>query len=126
MRAILVNWLVQVHEKFKLCLESLHICISLFDRYLQDNTQVGRESLQLVGTSALLIACKYEEMHCPEVENFVYICDNMYTAKEIFKMEITILRALEYNLGKPLSINFLRQYYNIVLGKIIRFEFDGP
>ena len=34
----------------------------------------------------------------------------MYTAKEIFKMEITILRALEYNLGKPLSINFLRQY----------------
>ncbi|KAJ3648268.1 hypothetical protein Zmor_020082 [Zophobas morio] len=110
MRAILVNWLIRVHENFGLCLETLHMCISLIDRYLQDNTQVGRESLQLVGTSALLIACKYEEMYYPGLQDFKYICDNTFSTDEILKMEISILTALQYNLGKPLSIHFLRRY----------------
>ena len=110
MRAILVNWLIRVHEQFEVSLESLHMCISLIDRYLQDNTQVGKENLQLVGTSALLIACKYEETDYPALEDFVYICDNMFSRKEILKMEISILTALQYNLGKPLSIHFLRRY----------------
>lgn len=34
MRAILVNWLVDVHDKFKLRLETLFMAINLTDRYL--------------------------------------------------------------------------------------------
>lgn len=34
-RATLVNWLVEVHKNFNLELETLHLCISLVDRYVQ-------------------------------------------------------------------------------------------
>jgi cyclin B len=34
MRAILVDWLVQVHEKFRLLQETLYLTVALVDRYL--------------------------------------------------------------------------------------------
>jgi hypothetical protein len=34
MRAILVDWLVDVHAKFKLLPETLFMCVNLIDRYL--------------------------------------------------------------------------------------------
>ncbi len=34
MRAILIDWLIEVHLKFKLVAESLYLTINLIDRYL--------------------------------------------------------------------------------------------
>ncbi|XP_019881372.1 G2/mitotic-specific cyclin-B [Aethina tumida] len=117
MRAILINWLVEVHQNFKLCLETLHLCVSLVDRYLQVNKTVGRELLQLVGTSALLIASKYEEVYIPDIEDFTYICDNTFSRKQVLTMEASILKTLDFNLGKPASIHFLRRYSKIAQAK---------
>ena len=35
MRAILIDWLVEVHLKFKLVPESLYLTVNLIDRYLE-------------------------------------------------------------------------------------------
>lgn len=35
MRYILVNWLVQVHQSYKLQPETLYLCVALMDRYIQ-------------------------------------------------------------------------------------------
>jgi uncharacterized protein (DUF1330 family) len=35
MRSILIDWLVEVHLKFKLVPESLYLTINLIDRYLE-------------------------------------------------------------------------------------------
>lgn len=35
MRYILVNWLVQVHQSYKLQPETLYLCVGLMDRYIQ-------------------------------------------------------------------------------------------
>lgn len=35
MRAILVDWLVQVHSKFRLLQETLYMCVAIMDRFLQ-------------------------------------------------------------------------------------------
>ena len=81
-------------------------------RYLQievHNGSVTRNKLQLVGVAAMLVAAKYEEIYAPEVKDFVYITDRAYTEKEILKMEIKILSVLQFDLGRPLPLHFLRR-----------------
>ena len=90
MRSILIDWLVEVHLKFELVPESLYLTVTLIDRYL-DKEQVNSQKLQLVGVTAMLIACKYEEIYPPIVRDFVYITDNAYTKEEILEMERKML-----------------------------------
>jgi len=47
---------------------------------------VVRKKLQLVGVTAMLLACKYEEVSVPLVEDFVLISDNAYTRIEVLDM----------------------------------------
>eukprot|EP00047_Mylnosiga_fluctuans_P020827 m.96813 g.96813 ORF g.96813 m.96813 type:complete len:367 (-) comp8646_c0_seq1:168-1268(-) len=108
MRAILVDWLAEVHMRFKLLQETLFMTIDIVDRVLAVQ-QIPRNKLQLVGITAMLIASKYEEMYPPEVRDFTYISDNAYTRRDIFQMEAQILRVLDFNLGTPLSLHFLRR-----------------
>lgn len=91
MRAILVDWLIDVHLKFKLLNETLFLTINIIDRYLSAKSNVQRSKLQLVGVSALLISTKYEEIYPPTVKDLVYITDNAYTKEEILEMEYQIL-----------------------------------
>ena len=91
MRGILIDWLIEVHLKFKLVPETLYLTANLIDRYLELEV-VKRDKLQLVGVTAMLIACKYEEIYPPEVKDFVYITDNAYTKQEIMDMEYIMLK----------------------------------
>jgi cyclin B len=109
MRAILVDWLVEVHRMFKLLPETLFLAVNIIDRYLS-LTQISREKLQLVGVTAMLIASKYEEIYAPEVNDFVYISDGAYTKQQILKMEQTLLNTLNFNITHPSSLHFLRRY----------------
>ncbi|NXM54721.1 CCNB2 protein, partial [Illadopsis cleaveri] len=108
MRAILVDWLVQVHSRFRLLQETLYMCVAIMDRFLQSHP-VPRKKLQLVGVTALLVAAKYEEIMSPDIADFVYITDNAYTSNEIREMEMIILKELNFDLGRPLPIHFLRR-----------------
>lgn len=70
---------------------------------------VPRKKLQLVGVTALLVASKYEEILSPDIADFVYMTDNAYTSNEIREMEMDILKELNFDLGRPLPIHFLRR-----------------
>jgi len=109
MRSILVDWLVEVHLKFKLVPETLYLTINLIDRYLE-RQEVSRPRLQLVGVTSLLIASKYEEIYPPELRDLVYICDRAYTRTEIITMEEKILKTLEYNITIPSAHAFLVRF----------------
>ncbi|XP_045215937.1 G2/mitotic-specific cyclin-B-like [Mercenaria mercenaria] len=108
MRAILIDWLCQVHHRFHLLQETLYLTVAIIDRFLQESP-VSRNKLQLVGVTSMLIASKYEEMYAPEVADFVYITDNAYTKKEILEMEQNILKTLNFSFGRPLCLHFLRR-----------------
>lgn len=109
MRSILVDWLVEVHLKFKLVPETLYLTVNVIDRFL-DIGQVTRPKLQLVGVTALLIASKYEEIYPPELRDLVYICDHAYRKEQILEMEETILKALEYKITIPSAHAFLVRF----------------
>ncbi|KAG7468031.1 hypothetical protein MATL_G00138430 [Megalops atlanticus] len=108
MRELLVDWLIQVHSRFQLLQETLYMTVAILDRFLQVQP-VSRRKLQLVGVTAMLIASKYEEMYAPEVGDFVYITDNAFTKAQIREMETMILRELNFQLGRPLPLHFLRR-----------------
>jgi len=108
MRTILIDWLIQVHQKFNLLQETLYLTVYTIDRYL-DKEQVKRSDLQLVGVTAMLLASKYEEMYAPEVADFVYITDNAYSKEKIKKMEQKMMRTLEFDFSNPLCLQFLRR-----------------
>jgi hypothetical protein len=78
MRSILIDWIIEVHFQFKLKVESLFLTVNLIDRYLE-KCSVTKETLQLVGVSAMLIACKYEEIWPPLIKDYIHISDNAYS-----------------------------------------------
>lgn len=113
MRAILIDWLVEVHNKFKLNSPSLWLCVQLIDRFLSVE-QVPRARLQLVGVAALLIATKFEEVNAPEVKDCSYITDHAFDKAQILQMENRILTVLDYQLFVPTGYHFLVRYLNSI------------
>jgi len=118
MRAILVDWLVEVHMKFRLLPETLYLCVNILDRYLAMEPVV-RNRLQLVGVTSLLIACKYEEIYPPEVRDCVYITDRAYTRQEVLDMEAAIVKSLEFVLTVPTGYPFLQRFLHITKATLV-------
>uniref|UniRef100_A0A1J3G063 Cyclin-A3-4 n=1 Tax=Noccaea caerulescens TaxID=107243 RepID=A0A1J3G063_NOCCA len=112
MRGVLVDWLVEVAEEYKLVSDTLYLTVSYVDRFLSSKP-INRQRLQLVGVSAMLIASKYEEISPPKVEDFVYITDNTFTKQDVVSMEADILLALQFELGNPTIKTFLRRFTRI-------------
>ena len=132
MRGILMDWLIQVHSRFKLLPETLFMCVNLIDRFLSARV-VSLAKLQLVGVTCMFIAAKVEETVAPSVTNFVYCSDSSYTEQEILQAEKYILKTLDWNLSYPCPLHFLRRIskaddYNVqvrTVGKyLVEVEFD--
>ena len=109
MRAILIDWLVEVAEEYRLVPETLHLAINYVDRFLSV-VPVARSQLQLVGVTCMLVASKYEEIHPPAVDEFVYISDNTYKRDEIVSMEAVVLSRLNFELSVATAKGFLNRY----------------
>jgi len=110
MRSVLVDWLIGVHLQFKLLPETVYTAVAILDRFLMNQiTSINRNTLQLVGVTAMLIASKYEEIYAPEVKDFVYITDKAYSEKQIMDMELKVIKSLKFDLGRPLPLHFLRR-----------------
>jgi len=112
MRAILVDWLVEVQENFELYHETLYLAVKITDFYLQYNP-TPKELLQLVGATALLLSCKIEERSPPPLDDFQFICDDAYTHKQFVDMELKILTAIDFELNIPIPYRFLRRFARV-------------
>ncbi|XP_037603789.1 cyclin-A1 isoform X1 [Sebastes umbrosus] len=113
MRVILVDWLVEVVEEYKLRSETLHLAVNYLDRFLSGTAFVKRGKLQLVGTAALMIAAKYEEISPPELNEFVYTTDSTYSKKQLVRMEHVFLRVLAFKMAAPTTNQFLRLFMSV-------------
>jgi len=112
MRAILMDWLVEVHMKYRLRNETLYLTVSTIDRYLTQ-MPVLRKKLQLVGVVAMFIAAKFEEINPPGVNDYEYITDNAYTKEDILNMECQMLTTLNFQIVVPTAAHFMDRLQRI-------------
>ena len=105
MRSILIDWLIDVHFKFGFTDETLFLTVSIIDRYISVS-QISRSHFQLLGITALMIACKHEEIDLPKIDDFIYITDHAYVKNEVLKMEYDILNKLNFSFLYPSPIKF--------------------
>lgn len=109
MRMIVIDWLVEVHSKFRLDPATLHLCVHIFDRFLSVQ-EVSRRRVQLVAVTSLLLASKYEEIYPPMIKDCVYVTDRAYSREDILEMESEILTKLNFNISEPTGYPFLRRF----------------
>ncbi|KAI4389191.1 hypothetical protein MLD38_001443 [Melastoma candidum] len=115
MRAILIDWLVEVAEEYRLVPDTLFLTVNYIDRYLSGNP-MNRQRLQLLGVACMMIASKYEEICAPQVEEFCYITDNTYFKGEVLQMESAVLNYLKFELTAPTAKCFLRRFIQAAHG----------
>ncbi|XP_028756112.1 cyclin-A2-4 [Neltuma alba] len=109
MRGILVDWLVEVSEEYKLVPDTLYLTIYLIDWFLSKN-YIERQRLQLLGITCMLISSKLEEICPPRIEEFCFITDNTYTKEEVLKMETQVFRCSQFQMFAPTTKTFLRRF----------------
>lgn len=108
MRGILLDWLVQVHARFRLLPETLFLCVNIIDRFLSARV-VSLAKLQLVGITCLFVSSKVEEIVAPSVSHFLHCADSSYTESEILLAERYVLKTIDWNLSYPNPMHFLRR-----------------
>jgi len=116
MWSILMDWLAVVSHKFKFVPRSLQLAVDFMRRFMAA-TRVSRKRLQLVGIGALCLACKHEEVMIPNMNDFIFICDNAYNLEELMLVEVEILNHLQMQLHVPTVHDHLNQML-IELGSV--------
>jgi hypothetical protein len=114
MRAYLIDWLTELHLKFKLWPETLYVCIGIIDKYLMfENKDFKKKDLQCLGVTALHIAGKYEEIYPPELKHLIRVTDNAITREQVLKLEFTMLQKLDFSLTFPSIFRFMERFARI-------------
>ncbi|XP_041961726.1 G1/S-specific cyclin-E2 isoform X1 [Alosa sapidissima] len=120
MRAILLDWLMEVSEAYSLHRETFYLAQDFFDRFMLTQSEVAKNQLQLIGITALFIASKLEEIYPPKLHEFAYVTDGACEEEEILGMELIMLKALKWELCPETVVSWLKLYAQVDSLK------DGP
>lgn len=108
-RAFLIEWIIDVHRKFRLASETLNLTVHLIDRFLSLQ-QIKKSQLHILGVTSLLIATKYEEIYPPELKDLLQVSENKFTKEQVLEMELQMLQVLEFSITTPTSYRFLERF----------------
>ncbi|XP_034951727.1 G1/S-specific cyclin-E-like [Chelonus insularis] len=116
MRAILLDWLIEVCEVYKLHRETYYLAMDYIDRYLSTHQNVPKNQLQLIGITCLFIAAKVEEIYAPKISDFAYVTDGACTVEEILGKELVVLKGLGWNLSPVTPPGWLNVFMQLESG----------
>ncbi|NXW18114.1 CCNO protein, partial [Circaetus pectoralis] len=111
-RCELVSWLIAVHRYFSVSFEALCLAVNMLDRFL-GTTPVAADCFQLLGVTALFIACKQVEVHPPSMKELLDLCCGVFSCQQLRNLECLILRRLGFELAAP-TVNFFLEHFSQV------------
>lgn len=113
MRAILLDWLIEVCEVYRLHRETFYLAVDFIDRFLGVSPSVPKNRLQLIGVTCLFIGAKIEEIYPPKLQEFAYVTDGACSEEEILQMELMVLKGLNWGLSPMTANSWMRLYMQI-------------
>uniref|UniRef100_A0A672G7R6 Cyclin E2 n=1 Tax=Salarias fasciatus TaxID=181472 RepID=A0A672G7R6_SALFA len=113
MRSILLDWLFEVSEVYSLHRQTAYLAQDYFDRFMLTQENVNKESLQLLGITALFIASKMEEIYPPKMFEFEYVTDGACDSDDIQRTELQMLKALNWKLCPETPVTWLNLYVQV-------------
>ncbi|XP_064358627.1 cyclin-O-like, partial [Dromaius novaehollandiae] len=108
-RCRLVSWLIPVHRHLGVSFEALCLAVNILDRFLA-TTPVAADCFQLLGVTALLIACKQVEVHPPRVRELLALCCDAFSRQQLCSLECLVLHRLQFGLAAPTVSCFLEHF----------------
>jgi len=115
-RALSIDWIINLHRKFKLLPETLYITIFFINTYMTKHN-LEKSKIQCLILTSLYLASKYEEIYPPDFSDYLKSANGEIQQFEILKMEKDILNLTKFDISFPSSFRFLERY-----SKILRFE----
>ncbi|CAB3397653.1 unnamed protein product [Caenorhabditis bovis] len=116
-RAILIDWLVELQESFELNHETLYNSVKLVDIYLSKTSNVSRDTIQMMACAAIFIAAKFDERSPPLADDLIYLAGDRFDRDSLMAMERKLFKIVDFDLGAPLSYRYLRR-----LGRVMRID----
>lgn len=114
MRAILLDWLIEVCEVYKLRRETYYLAVDYIDRYLTNVLHsILKNHLQLIGITCLFIAAKVEEIYPPKLSEFSYVTDGACAEDDILRQELLILSTLQWRICPVTAVGWVSLYMQI-------------
>ncbi|XP_017467829.1 PREDICTED: G1/S-specific cyclin-E-like isoform X2 [Rhagoletis zephyria] len=113
MRAILLDWLIEVCEVYKLHRETYYLAVDYLDRYLSVQKNIQKTHLQLIGITCLFVAAKVEEIYPPKIGEFAYVTDGACQESDILQHEVLLLQALEWSINPVTPMGWLGVYMQL-------------
>eukprot|EP00429_Kryptoperidinium_foliaceum_P024494 CAMPEP_0176131652 /NCGR_PEP_ID=MMETSP0120_2-20121206/66658_1 /TAXON_ID=160619 /ORGANISM="Kryptoperidinium foliaceum, Strain CCMP 1326" /LENGTH=262 /DNA_ID=CAMNT_0017467049 /DNA_START=12 /DNA_END=800 /DNA_ORIENTATION=+ len=139
MRAILIDWIIELSDHFHFGHSTLHLACTLVDQVLacgslsldgddsdpEDEHEfdheydaesktncflISRDRFQLLGATCTWLACKMEEQAPPKVAQIAYVSDNIYSVEQIKRMERRVCNALGFALARQTPYPFLHEF----------------
>ena len=108
-RAFLIEWIIDVHRKFRLLPEALYVTQHIIDQFMSRH-KIEKNQLHLLGVSTLWIAAKYEEIYPPDLNDFLQVSENKFSRQQVLDMEKIILMKLNFKITAPSPYRFLQRF----------------
>ncbi|XP_028819805.1 G1/S-specific cyclin-E2-like isoform X3 [Denticeps clupeoides] len=127
MRAVLLDWLMEVCEAYTLHRQTFYLAQDFVDRFLLAQENMDQHRLQLTGITALFIASKVEEINPPKVSEFAYVSDGACAELEILQMELIMLKVLNWDLCPETALSWVQLYLQMAsqsdVTNLLEFQF---
>ncbi|KAK7114281.1 G1/S-specific cyclin-E-like [Littorina saxatilis] len=117
MRAVLLTWLTEVCEVYKLHKETYYMAMDFIDRFLLATNGMKTSQLQLLGVTALFVAAKIEEIYPPKSTEFSYVADGAFEVEDIHEFELFLIKELNWLLSPVTPNAWVQLYLQIAASK---------